>query len=180
MVRTWTEDTPIPWNTWKGDAGRTGCPLPGAAPPDPGLPLLESPPPWGKVRVDLGQPVASSLPEAVLLGLLRRLVAAAPGPLALLPGGGFGGTWGPASRALSIHYMAFLRAGGGWRWGWGPGIELAEGPMSSFCHQEAESHRGECHQCPPAQPRNPAHRLKFEKWSFHSEHSPISRPPFPI
>ena len=70
--------------------------------------------------------------EAVLLGLLRRLMATAPGPLALLPGGGFGGTWGSTSWALPIHYMAFLRAGRGWRWGWGPGIKLAEGPMSSF------------------------------------------------
>lgn len=65
-------------------------------------------------------------------------MATAPGPLALLPGGGFGGTWGPTSWALPIHYMAFLRAGRGWRWGWGPGIKLAEGPMSSFCHQEVE------------------------------------------
>lgn len=82
--------------------------------------------------------VSSFLPEAVLLGLLRRLMATAPGPLALLPGGGFGGTWGSTSWALPIHYMAFLRAGRGWRWGWGPGIKLAEGPMSSFCHQEVE------------------------------------------
>lgn len=65
-------------------------------------------------------------------------MATAPGPLALLPGGGFRGTWGPTSWALPIHYMAFLRAGRGWRWGWGPGIKLAEGPMSSFCHQEVE------------------------------------------
>lgn len=78
------------------------------------------------------------LPEVVLLGLLRRLVATAPGPLALLSGGGFGGTWGPTSWTLPIHYMAFLRAGRGWRWGWGPGIKLDEGPMSSFCYQEVE------------------------------------------
>lgn len=76
-----------------------------------------------------------SLPEVVLLGLLRRLMATAARPLALLPGGGFGRTWAPTSRALPIHYMAFLRAGRGWRWRWGPGVELAEGPMSSFCRR---------------------------------------------
>lgn len=89
-------------------------------------------------------------------------MATAPGPLALLPGGGFGGTRGPTSWALPIHYMAFLRAGRGWRWGWGPGVKLAEGPMSSFCHQEVERVIQVSDQLPPSQPANPAHRLTTE------------------
>lgn len=91
-------------------------------------------------------------------------MATAPGPLALLPGGGFGGTWGPTSWALPIHYMAFLRAGRGWRWGWGPGVKLAEGPVSSFCHQEVERViEVSGINCLLPQPPSPAHRLPIPK-----------------
>lgn len=90
-------------------------------------------------------------------------MATAPGPLALLPGG-FGGTWGPTSWALPIHYMAFLRAGRGWRWGWGPGIKLAEGPVSSFCHQEVERViEVSGINCLLLQPPSPAYRLPIPK-----------------
>lgn len=160
-----------PWNlgglqqgcrTWEGGPLFPGAPgrgcrwsrLPPAAnsahhPPRPPLPPLAAPPRTGPGS--LGVP-SRSLPEVVLLALLRRWVATAPGPLALLPGGGFGGTWGPTSWALPIHYMAFLRAGRGWRWGWGPGVKLAEGPMSSFCHQEVERATEVSNGLPPPRP----------------------------
>ena len=94
-------------------------------------------------------------------------MATAPGPLALLPGGGFGGTWGPTSWALTVHYMAFLRAGRGWRWRWGPGVKLAERPMSSFCHQEVErAIEVSGINCLLPQPPNPAHRLTIENLEF--------------
>ena len=108
-----------------------------------------------------------SLPEVVLLGLLRRLVATAARPLALLPGGGFGRTWGPTSRALPIHYMAFLSAGRGWRWRWGPGVELAKGPMSSFCRQEVEKAiKVSAINCLLPHPLNPDHRFMIENLEF--------------
>lgn len=63
--------------------------------------------------------------------------------------------------------MAFLRAGRGWRWGWGPGVKLAEGPVSSFCHQEVERviHVSGIN-CLGLQAPNPAHRLMIEMPEF--------------